>query len=170
MRWYPWPSEAISKLRVWIVYWTGHTNRWQTNDRGHSGSGGAWGGAILLSPWELIIIRWQLWTRYCQKMQWSLARPHLPFISQHLLRICLQFVFKECHAPCKWNLGPNFIWFASPATQWPSVLLWSWSSQVGVCYPNCNDGLTVREPRDMLPRWTLPESIFCIFSRSATPV
>ena len=34
-----------------MVHWTGQTNKWQTNDRGHSGSGEASGGAILLLPW-----------------------------------------------------------------------------------------------------------------------
>ena len=28
------------------MHWAGQTNRWQTNDRGHSGSGEAWGGDI----------------------------------------------------------------------------------------------------------------------------
>ena len=51
-----------------MVHWTGQTNRWQTNDRGHSRSWEVRGGAILLLPWGLLILRWQLWTRYYHNM------------------------------------------------------------------------------------------------------
>ena len=50
------------------MHWTGQTNKWQTNDRSHSGLGEANGGAILLLRWGLLILRWQLWTRYCHKV------------------------------------------------------------------------------------------------------
>ena len=116
------PQEMQWHLAVWSlvlasgvhIRWTGQTSRWQTNDRGHSGSGEAWVGAILLLPWGLLIHRWQWWTLYYRKMpchmgqiQWAPARPHLPLHSNHLQRKSLQFVSYECHAPCKRNLGPN---------------------------------------------------------------
>ena len=50
---------------------------WQTrpiNGRpmtGHSGLREAWGGAILLLPWGLLILRWQLWTCYCYWLEIS---------------------------------------------------------------------------------------------------
>ena len=38
-----WSSIPTSCVRM---YWTGKTSRWQTNGRGHSGKGEAWGGII----------------------------------------------------------------------------------------------------------------------------
>ena len=52
--------------------------------------------------------------------QWAPARPHFGPISHHLQRKSLQYVHQERDVPCKRNLGPNLIWYASPATQWPS--------------------------------------------------
>ena len=50
-----------------------------------SGKEEAWGGAILLLPWGLLILRWWLWTHFhnnmpCRmgKIQWLLACPSSP--------------------------------------------------------------------------------------------
>ena len=105
------------------MHWTGQTNRWQTNDRGHSGSGEAWGGAILISPWGLLILWCCLWTHFYHKILCCIgqterapAHPHLLLISHDLQRNCLQFVCEEPHAPCKANLGPNLTRLSSQAT------------------------------------------------------
>ena len=62
MHWHPWLFEVWCQLQVLTVHWTGQTNRWQTNDIGHSRSGEAWSGAIFLLPWGLF------WSRYYHKM------------------------------------------------------------------------------------------------------
>ena len=84
------------------------------NDRGHSGSGEAWGGAILLLPWGLFILMWRLWTHYYHKtlcckgqIPRAPACPHLPLIPHHLQWMSLQFVCQQCHDPCKRNLAPT---------------------------------------------------------------
>ena len=89
----------------------------------------AWGGTILLLPWGLLILRWRLWTHYYHKVLCRMgqierapARPHLLIISHNLQRKSLQFLCQKCHTPWRWNLDPNVIWFASPATQWPSYV------------------------------------------------
>ena len=88
MQWYLWHSEARSQGKE---YWTGQASRWQTNERGHSGEGETWGGAILLLPWGQLILRWRLWTRFHHKMpcrmgqiQWAPAHSHNPLISHYL--------------------------------------------------------------------------------------
>ena len=80
-----------------MVHWTDQTNRWQANDKGHSGSGEVWGGAILLLLWGLLILGWWLWTRYFHKMLWHMgqiqqdpARPYLPLISHRFQRQSLK--------------------------------------------------------------------------------
>ena len=37
-----------------MVNWAGQIDRWQTNDRGHNGSGETWGSAIVLLPRECL--------------------------------------------------------------------------------------------------------------------
>ena len=99
------------------MYWTDQTRRLQTKDRGHSGKGETWGGAVLLLPWVLLVGRWRLWTRFHQKMSCRMGansmsscrfspHAHFPTPLQNL-----QFVYQEHHSPCKWNLGPKFIWY-----------------------------------------------------------
>ena len=64
------------------------------------------------------------WTRFHHEMPCCLgqiqrapAHTHLTVISDHIQRKSLQVVRRERNARCKRNLGPNFIWSVSPATQ-----------------------------------------------------
>ena len=94
-------------------HWTGQAKRWQTNDRGHSGSGGAWSGAILLLPWgplTQVAVMNSLLSQDAMshgpnsKSSCPSSPPgHFP----SLQRKSLLFVWQECHAPCKRNRGPQ---------------------------------------------------------------
>ena len=94
-------------------HWTGQANRWQTNDRGHSGSGEAWSGAILLLPWgpltQVAVVNSLLSQDAMShgpnsKSSCPSSPPgHFP----SLQRKSLLFVWQECHAPCKRNRGPQ---------------------------------------------------------------
>ena len=75
-------TNSVFKCKT--VHWTGQTNRWQTNVIGQSGSGEAWGGAIRMLLWGLLIHKWRLWTRHYHKMPCRLGQirpapacPHL---------------------------------------------------------------------------------------------
>ena len=88
-----------------MVYWTSWTIWCQTNDRGHSGYGEAWGGAILLLHQGRLILRWWLWTHCHYKMlccmgqiEWAPVHPHLPLISHHLQMKRSQFMHQEHQA------------------------------------------------------------------------
>ena len=84
-------TEAQS-LQVFQMYWTGQTNRWQSNKRSHIGKGETGGGTIFLLPWWLPILRWRLSTHlhnmvcYMGQIQSAHTLPQPKFISQLLQR------------------------------------------------------------------------------------
>ena len=103
MQWHPWPSEAWCQLQVWTVYWIGQTNRLQIMTEVTVG-------------WEKL----EVLPSFCYLEDCLSSGGGCELISHHLQRKSLQIVCQECHAPCKRNLGPNLIWLALPAMQWPS--------------------------------------------------
>ena len=108
MLWHLLKSEARSHIQVSTAYWTGQTRRWwHINDRGQSRKKESWGlFSFLLLPWGLFILRWQLWTRFHEKMPCrALAHPYLPLISHHLQRERLKF--RAPGAPCSMQEKPG---------------------------------------------------------------
>ena len=43
-------KQLWKSIILLTMFWTGQTDKWQTNDRGHSGKEGVWGGFSLQGP------------------------------------------------------------------------------------------------------------------------
>ena len=60
------------------------------------------------------------------EFKWDPVHPRLQLIFDYLQRKRLQVVHQERHAPCKRNMGPNFIWAASPASNDWAMIQWTY--------------------------------------------
>ena len=80
------------------MYCTGQTSAWQTHDRDHSGKGEVLGGAILLLSWKLLILRWQLWTRFHYKCcaVWGKFNELMPIFASHSFPSTPEVKFTIC--------------------------------------------------------------------------
>ena len=111
MQWYPWPSETDASFRC--KHCTGQAR--PTDGRLRT--------EVTVGRYKLEVVPSFCYLGDCLSSganSMSSCRSSPPLISHHLQRKSLQFMCQRCHAPCKQNLGPNLIRFASPPMQWPS--------------------------------------------------